>query len=125
VVDIPATLASRVRLLGSGRSDKNERLRILPATSGCHPPDARYRTPPGREIGIGHALGGLDVISWRVQPPGPRHALEFVFTSVLERDAGAGHEIDDRSRDKDLARFGGGADALGEVYSDPSQIFSM
>jgi hypothetical protein len=70
------------------------------------PADARYRTP-GREIGISPALGGLDVVSRRVQPPGPRHALEFVFTSVLEGDAGAGYEIDDRSRDKDLARFGG------------------
>jgi hypothetical protein len=34
-----------------------------------------------------------------------RHALEFVFTSVLEGDAGAGLEIDDRSRDKDLAKL--------------------
>ena len=88
-------------------SPRASRPHVMPATSGCHPPDARYRTPPGREINIGHALGGLDVISWRVQPPGPRHALEFVFTSVLEGDAGAGHEIDDRSGDKDLARFGG------------------
>jgi hypothetical protein len=48
VVDVPPVLASRVRVLGSGRSDKNDPNDALSGGGGCSPPAETGRGPVGR-----------------------------------------------------------------------------
>ncbi len=53
-----------------------------------------------------------------MEPPWIGDALERVFASVYELKAGAGHEIADRARDKNLAWAGFSGDAGGDVDSE-------
>src|SRR5215471_16569229 len=68
--------------------------------------------------------GGLSLGLDRVQPPGSRHALEFMLAPVLELETRSRHQILDRGGDQDLARAGEGANPGGDVDGNATEVIT-
>src|SRR5512133_2711031 len=60
----------------------------------------------------------------RVEPPDPRHALEFVLSSVVKLDARPGDEHRQSARYEYLTRSCLIQDAGGDVDADPPDVLS-
>src|ERR1700731_1544418 len=57
-----------------------------------------------------------------VKLPGVRHAFENVRAEILERDAGAGHKILDRTRADDVVGTSETCDPRGDVHCDAPYV---
>src|SRR5271170_2746008 len=57
-----------------------------------------------------------------VKLPRVGNALENVRAKILERDAGAGHEILDRTRDHNIVGTSESCDPRGDVHSDAPYV---
>src|SRR5262249_27548203 len=60
----------------------------------------------------------------RVEPPGPRDALQFVFAAVLELDARAHDEILDRRGNQNLAWAAQRRHPGGDMDGEPAEILA-
>ncbi len=59
-----------------------------------------------------------------VQPPGFRHAPEFVLAPVLELDPRSRHQVFDGRGDQNVGRVGEGANPGGDVYGKATEVIT-